>query len=104
MRQPDVLPHPLPRVEPPFELRRLFDEEGRLTRWPAKLKKRLIALDWFAQHFHFDREYSEPEVNGLLNRLHTFGDWAILRRELFDRGYLDRDPDGTRYRRRVRES
>ena len=97
--QPSAL-DPLPSVEPPHELRRLFDDEGRLTLWPSKLKKRLLALEWLAAHFEFDREYSEPEVNELLNRLHTFEDWAILRRELFDRRYFDREPDGTRYRRR----
>ena len=96
---PDSELKPPPSVEPPHELRRIFDDKARLTLWPAKLKKKHLALGWIAAHFEFDREYSEREVNELLKRLHTFGDWAILRRELFDRGYFDRERDGSRYRR-----
>jgi hypothetical protein len=96
----DPQAQPLPSVEPPHELRRIFDDEGRLTMWPAKLKKKLLALEWIAEHFEFDREYTEREVNDLLNRLHTFEDWAILRRELYDRRFFGRESDGSRYWRR----
>ena len=41
--------------------------------------------------------YTEKEVNAILNRCHTFEDWALLRRELFERGYLNRERDGSTY-------
>ncbi|MFW5690904.1 MAG: DUF2087 domain-containing protein [Chloroflexota bacterium] len=36
-------------------------------------------------------------VNDLLNRWHTFEDWAVLRRELVDRRMLCRARDGSVY-------
>jgi hypothetical protein len=35
--------------------------------------------------------------------LHRFGDSALLRRELFDGGWVSRTPDGSDYRRIERE-
>ncbi len=40
-------------------------------------------------------------MNELLLGWHTFGDWALLRRMLFDWGHLDRESDGSRYWRRA---
>ena len=42
--------------------------------------------------FEAGRIYSEREVNDLLKAHHTFGDWALLRRELFESRRLDRNP------------
>ena len=88
---------PLP---PPQDLRGYFDENGILLLWPAKgrTEKRAIALEWLAAHFDPEREYRETEVNALLKSLHAFNDHAFLRRELVDRGYLTRNPDGSAYR------
>jgi hypothetical protein len=36
-------------------------------------------------------------VNEVLRRHHAFGDWALLRRELFEAGLLARTRDGARY-------
>jgi hypothetical protein len=83
---------PLPAV-----LRRFADAEGRLAAWPARRKFQLEALAWLASHFEPGVVLHERAVNERLNRLHTFGDWALLRRALFDFGFLDRAPDGTRY-------
>jgi hypothetical protein len=84
--------------EIPRELRPFLDEEGRLTQWPARLKVKRMAVALLAPKFERAREYSEKEVNELLNRWHTFSDWALLRRLLCDWGYLDRERDGSRYR------
>lgn len=88
---------------PPPPLRPFIDADGRLARWPAKLKIQLLALEHLAAHFEPAHEYSEKEVNALLQTLHTFGDWALLRRALFDHRFLDREADGSRYRLRPRE-
>jgi len=55
-------------------------------------------LAHLATKFEPGAEYSEREVNDVLLRWHTFRDWAMLRRELYDCGYLDRERDGSRYR------
>ena len=91
---------PIPVAGDTPNARRFLDPEGRLRIYPSKRKDRLLVLAWLARHFEHDVEYTEKEVNARLNELHTFGDWALLRRELFDERFLDRDPDGTRYRRR----
>ena len=70
---------------------------GKLTQMPAKQKKRVLALGWVAKHIPAGRRYSEKEFNDLLNLLHTFQDPAWLRRELYDHGFVNRDPAGREY-------
>lgn len=89
-------------AEAPFELRPFLDDDGRLRQWPTKMKKQLAAYAWLATFFEFGREYSEKEVNEILRGAHTFEDWALLRRGLYDHRYLDRESDGSRYRRLAR--
>jgi hypothetical protein len=86
----------------PRELRPFVDDEGRITQWPARQKIQRQAIDYLATRFTEGAEYREREVNELLCQWHTFGDWALLRRLLFDWGYMDREADGTRYRLRTR--
>lgn len=81
----------------PTELRPFVDDKGRLTQWPAKRGAQLIAIDYLARHFDVSRVYTEHEVNKLLSKWHTFGDPALLRRELFERGHLNRSKDGSEY-------
>jgi hypothetical protein len=84
-------------VAAPYELKHFLDDEERLTQWPSKREVQLIAIDFLAGRFEIERIYSEREVNTLLNKWHTFGDPALLRRELFERGYLNRSKDGSEY-------
>lgn len=86
--------------ELPAGVRPFFDVEGRLKQWPAKLQKQLLVLAWLADHFERGRTYSESEVNEILQRAHTFDDWALLRRALFDYRHMDRKADGSSYWRR----
>lgn len=82
----------------PRELKPFLDEDGRLTQWPSRQKVQRMAVAMLAARFEPGREYSEREANELLRRWHTFEDWALLRRMLFDWCFIDRDSDGTRYR------
>ena len=47
--------------------------------------------------FETGKFYTEKEVNEVLNNSHTFGDAALLRRELFEKKFLDRELDGRKY-------
>jgi hypothetical protein len=85
----------------PRELRPFVDERGRLFRWPSRQRVQRMAVELLATHFEAGREYTEQEVNFLLLEWHTFGDWAMLRRMLYDWKHLDREPDGSRYWRRL---
>jgi len=79
-------------------LNRFIDNEGKVTVWPAKQMNKLIILDYLITKFEKDKDYTEKEVNEILNAWHTFGDWAILRRSLIDGGYMSRENGGYRYR------
>ncbi len=103
--QPKPTPKPATRekrktleIEPDFEsLKNHLDVDGRLKWWPSKRSKQLVALDYLSSKFESGKTYSESDVNELLNKWHTFGDPALLRRELFDYGQLNRQQDGTEY-------
>ena len=74
-----------------------FLKDGMLTMLPSKRRKRLAALVWLAEHIPPEKRYTEREFNILLNKLHTFGDPAYLRRELYDASLVDRSRDGSVY-------
>lgn len=82
-----------------YGLQPYLDEEGRVTRWPGRRFRQDIdlILNYLAGKFEPGRTYTEKEVNAILNAAHTFEDWALLRRELFDKGYLNRTKDGAQY-------
>ena len=82
------------------ELVNYLDAEGHLKEWPSRRNKgrfQQLALAYLAAQFQPGMRYSEKEVNALLNQHHTFGDTALLRRELFERGLVNRVRDGSAY-------
>lgn len=79
------------------EIKGFIDSEGRLTSFPTKRKKKIIALAYLAEKIPEGKTFTEKEFNALLNGLHTFGDPATLRRELYDLFLVDRDKAGNVY-------
>jgi hypothetical protein len=79
------------------ELERYLDATGRVRVYPSKNVRKRLVLAYLAFQFRPGQEYSEAEVNALLRGHHTFDDPALLRRDLFDWGFLDRTADGARY-------
>lgn len=78
---------------------RLFDLQGRLTRWPARRVEQVLALWCLWLAFDGKRRCSEREVNEILNAHHAFGDHCLLRRELVEAKLLARTPGGEQYRK-----
>ena len=78
-------------------LRRYLDSEGRVRVWPGKWKNRRLIACYILRRFTPGVRYSEGQVNAIIEALHTFGDYAILRRTLCDLGLLAREPDGSAY-------
>jgi predicted transcriptional regulator len=68
-------------------IRDFFDGE-RLKQIPAQRKKRVIVLQHLVTRFDPNREFSEREVSDMLKVAHP--DFATLRRELVDYGYMSR--------------
>ncbi len=79
------------------EIDPFLDPNGRLTALPAKHKKKLIALWYLAGKIEEERQYSEPEINDLLNDWTLFHDHATLRRELYNKELLNRTDDCRTY-------
>ena len=85
------------RSELPSPLRPFVRDDGRLAQWPSRQKVQRMAAALMATRFAPNRDYTEKEVNALLMDGHTFADWALLRRVLYDWCFLDRESDGSRY-------
>lgn len=67
----------------------------RLKVIPRKESRKRIVLAWLVERFEVGATYTEDEVNRLIARAHP--DFATLRRELYDRYFLDRK-DNTYWR------
>ena len=79
------------------ELIPFLDSAGRLTALPAKHRKKLMALWYMAGKLEAGRQYSEAEINDLLDKWTLFHDPATLRRELYSKMLLNRTTDCSRY-------
>src|SRR5262245_52447933 len=80
-------------------LKRYFDVNGRLLRWPKKFSHQDPCLWVLWSKLPSKKTFSEKEMNTLLLANHLFEDPALLRREMKDRGMLKRTLDGRVYRR-----
>lgn len=69
--------------------------KGPLDTFPLKEKRRIIIIRHLAKSFETGRQYSEKEVNTILNGF--YNDYAVLRRYLIEYGFMDRTPDGSAY-------
>ncbi|MGL1861263.1 MAG: DUF2087 domain-containing protein [Pseudodesulfovibrio sp.] len=94
-------PQPIVEVNPKRlkQLVRYFDSEGTLIRWPGKYTQRGTCLWVMWSRIPAKVLMTENEINDRLEAQHQFGDYALLRRELVDRGMLGRTADGRQYKR-----
>lgn len=77
------------------ELWRYVRADGRLAAMPRRRELRVRLLAHLAQRFERGRDYSEADVNRILEGFDA--DFAMLRRYLIDERLLTRERD--RYRR-----
>ncbi len=75
----------------------LLDEEQRIKRWPKKSREKQFVLEYLQSKLTPGTRYREQEVNAVLQRWHLFNDYALLRREMYDRFLLHRTRDGRQY-------
>ncbi len=76
-----------------------LNEDGKFERMPGKkqTKKVAVMLQCLAQQFELGKQYTEMEVNEILNRHHTFKDPATLRRLMLANKLFNRTVDGKSY-------
>lgn len=88
-----------------LELRRLkdavrvFDLEGRMTRWPQKTSVQGLCLAAFWTALPARRDLKETEVNAVIKAGESFGDHVQIRRSLIEHNMISRTRDGAIYRR-----
>ena len=75
----------------------LINEFDRIIRWPKKYNDKKRILEWLSNKFKQRKNYSENDVNKIIEKYHAFNDVALLRRELISRKLLYRKNDGTQY-------
>ena len=78
---------------------RVFDTEGRMTRWPKGYMVQRLCLAAFWSRIPSQRNLSERQINAILKAKEVFGDHVLLRRSLADHGLVRRATDGSVYRR-----
>jgi len=74
-------------------LESIINKEGLVIRWPKKKEEKLAVLNYLISKFEPGIRYKELQVNTILKKWHTFGDHALLRRELYDNFYMNREPE-----------
>jgi hypothetical protein len=84
-------------LEQSLNIKRFLDDTGKIKQLPEKQKMRRALLEYLAEKFEPNCDYTERDVNDICNLWNTFGDCFILRRELVDNGLLCRERDGSRY-------
>ncbi|WP_311135823.1 DUF2087 domain-containing protein [Acetobacterium paludosum] len=85
------------KMEKKLDVKQFLDESGKIVQLSENKKKRRALLEYLAEKFEPDCDYSERAVNEICSKWHTFGDYFLLRRELVDYGLLCREQDGSRY-------
>jgi hypothetical protein len=99
---PKPAPEPVDYVQIQ-KLVRHFDAQGRLSSWPAKSSLQVICLWILWSKLPSRLTLTEKELNQQIRANHLFGDHALLRRELCDRGLVTRTTNGREYRRVERQ-
>jgi len=84
-------------VADPKEFRHLLSNDGRIRRWPKKEIERHYVLEFMRSKFTEGQNYTESEVNETIREWHAFNDPALLRREMFEHGRINRTRDGRAY-------
>jgi hypothetical protein len=81
----------------PGNIDRWLDHQQKIKAWPSKKGKKTEILIYLAAKFEYGHDYTEREVNLIIDQWHTFGDYFLLRRELVESSLLSRTPNGVRY-------
>lgn len=69
--------------------------EGPLAELPTKEKRKIVILQHISHRFEIGRTYTEKEINEIVKAV--FPDYVLIRRNLIEYGFLDREPDGSAY-------
>jgi hypothetical protein len=80
-----------------LSMNQLVNEFEEITRWPKKRSDKEYIIKYLSEKFESGIEYSEKEVNQIIQRHHNFNDVPLLRRELISKKYLSRTDNCYKY-------
>ncbi|WP_054956457.1 DUF2087 domain-containing protein [Paenibacillus dakarensis] len=69
--------------------------DGKLLKFNLKEKQRYVVLREIATKFIPGQIYTEAEINEILKAV--YDDYVTVRRYLIEYGFIDREPDGSKY-------
>lgn len=78
-------------------IKNFLNIEGKLTSFPSKRKLKIAAMFYIASGINVDINYTENEINEEINKMCSFHDPALLRREMYNYKFIDRTMDGKTY-------
>ena len=78
-------------------MKQFIDEFDMIVSWPKKPVDKKKVISWLSEKFKSNREYSEKEINQIIEKHHSFNDTPLLRRELVSNKLLSRKDDGSIY-------
>jgi hypothetical protein len=78
-------------------LKNYLTEDKKLKAMPTKNKLKGLAYYYLATKFEKEKQYTEKEVNAVINNACAFTDPATLRRDLIELKYLKRTSDCKTY-------
>lgn len=81
----------------------LFGPDGALRQWPARRNVQVLCLWALWSRLPRGEVRTERAFSAGLNTLHTFGDAALLRRDMVEMGLVHRTADCTAYTRAERQ-
>lgn len=81
------------------KLKRYLNENFQVKTLPSKLSQQELIIYYIWEFIDENKVFSEIELNKYLNRFHTFGDSALLRRYMFEYGLLSRSKDCLDYKK-----
>ncbi len=84
-------------MEIPKIIENFFNEDNILISFPSKRKKQLYVLLFLANKFEKNKEYTEKEVNEIINKNTLFKDPATIRREMYNNFFFHRTDDCKKY-------
>ena len=71
--------------------------DGKIQRWPSKKEEKEAVLGFISLQIPPGSKLSEKEINRIIMRNILFDDFALIRRELIERGLLARTNDCREY-------
>lgn len=80
-----------------LELKNYLDSKLRLKQYPSKKRYKILALIYLATKFEKDITYTEKQINEILNNYHSFNDCCLLRRELYNKKFINRLDNCSKY-------